>query len=490
MAKWNQLVITDAGYQLSAQSVSGQQVQFTHASTTATDMSKLSSDDLKALTGIENVVQDFKVGNITVQDDHTVDIPVKVINQDLESDYLLYAIALYAKPVNGEEVMYGIATATVADLIPAQNGTTVTGTTFNFKTHIGAAASVNIVISPTDSVTYEELANHEQVIDTKITTAMNQANAYTDNATKGKANTADVVAAASNYGSANLVVNSAYPSSTRGWIMTGSGSSDASASFSVTTHNFYHNGKDNVFRLVTSKIANESESEVNGSCSPFPVMAGEKISWSALAFAGTNVSGTDVYLIFDNTSLKVIDNVKLSPSKVQPISGTCTVPVGATNVRFRIDNSGSTDGTPAWLCFTEVKVARESTPSPWSMAPIVEGSGTFDCGSNFYSLGTTSSKDAIHWSRSGNSLTLNARLTPSKTIAAGEVATIGMLPSYLLPISDETYSVCQSADDNIWLAEVQTNGTIIFLKHRSTSAGSTAANNGYGLMLSMNIVLA
>lgn len=160
MAKWNQLIITDAGYQLSALTLSGKQIQYTHAQTTDKDMSMMTSDQLKAVTKLDSVVQDLSVGIVSVQDDHTVNVPIKVTNHDVTADYLLCGLAIYAKPVNpenGGEVLYGIAVAASPDLMVAQNGSTVVGTSFHLKVHVGSADNVNIVITPDGSVSNEEL---------------------------------------------------------------------------------------------------------------------------------------------------------------------------------------------------------------------------------------------------------------------------------------------------------------------------------------------
>ncbi|WP_338757135.1 hypothetical protein [Levilactobacillus brevis] len=160
MAKWNQIVITDAGYQLSAQTLAGKRIQYTHAQTTDKDMSAMTSDQLKAVTKLDDVVQDLSIGIVTVQDDHTVNVPVTVANQDLAADYLLSAMAIYAKPVDptdGDEILYGIATAVTPDLIPKQDGATVVGTNFKLKLHVGRADNVEIIITPDGSVSNDEL---------------------------------------------------------------------------------------------------------------------------------------------------------------------------------------------------------------------------------------------------------------------------------------------------------------------------------------------
>ncbi|KRK48200.1 hypothetical protein [Secundilactobacillus kimchicus] len=157
MAKWNKLIITEAGYQLSAQTLAEKKIQYTHAQTTDKDMSAMTADQLKAITKLDSVMQDLPVGTISVQDDHTVNVPVKVVNKDLTTDYLLYGLALFAKPADGDEILYGILTASKPDLIPGQTGATVTGTSFKLKVHVGDAQNVNIIISPDGSVSNDEL---------------------------------------------------------------------------------------------------------------------------------------------------------------------------------------------------------------------------------------------------------------------------------------------------------------------------------------------
>ncbi|WP_123830947.1 hypothetical protein [Levilactobacillus brevis] len=174
MAKWNQLVITDAGYQLSAQTLSGKKIQYTHAQTTDKDMSSMTSDELKSITKLDSVVQDLPICVVSVQDDHTVNVPVKVTNQDVTADYLLCGLAIFAKSEDGDEVLYGIATAAKPDLIVAQDGKTVVGTNFWLKVHVGSADNVNIVISPDGSISNEELEGilKQYVLDSNFKAAL------------------------------------------------------------------------------------------------------------------------------------------------------------------------------------------------------------------------------------------------------------------------------------------------------------------------------
>lgn len=160
MAKWNDAVITTAGMALSATTLAGKKIKYTHVQTTDADLSQMTEDEIKAMTAFDNVVQDLNVGTVSVQDDHTVNIPVQITNQDIDKDYNLYGMALYAEPADGgDEIIYSVIVATVPDLIPAKGGSTVTGTDFNFKTHVSDASKVDITVIQTAGVTNEQLTN-------------------------------------------------------------------------------------------------------------------------------------------------------------------------------------------------------------------------------------------------------------------------------------------------------------------------------------------
>lgn len=146
MANWNKIVITNAGMQLSTSTLAGSKIQYTHVQTTSTNLTTLTHDQLVALTKFDTVVQDLNIGTVSVADDHIVTIPVQVNNQDVTADYNLYGMAIFAKPTDGQEILYGVAIATVPDLIPAKGGTTVTSTDFNLKVHVGDSSNVEITV--------------------------------------------------------------------------------------------------------------------------------------------------------------------------------------------------------------------------------------------------------------------------------------------------------------------------------------------------------
>lgn len=177
----------------------------------------------------------------------------------------------------------------------------------------------------------------------------------------------------------SLVPNSGYPINTNHWVAGG-----AKNIFSITTHAFYHNAKDNIFMLRNQggKPAPESASECFISSERFPVKPNTQYIISFKGFASSNVPSMDVWFFgrkysstsptgYDKTIL--IEGKKvLSSSQVDTIqavfnTGDCE------EGYLRIDNNGSTDGKDSSLYFTEIQVNVGTIAMPWS-APTLSQS--------------------------------------------------------------------------------------------------------------------
>jgi len=146
MAKWNNVVITDMGMQLSAQTLSGKKIVYTHAQTTDLDLSGKTPDQLQAMTELTSVKQDIPISSISVNDKETVKIFVKITNEGVKQDYMLYGLAVFAKIDDNPEVLYEVVTAQKPDLVPALTGTTLSGINFSLLTHVAKSENASIIV--------------------------------------------------------------------------------------------------------------------------------------------------------------------------------------------------------------------------------------------------------------------------------------------------------------------------------------------------------
>lgn len=285
------------------------------------------------------------------------------------------------------------------------------------------------------------------------------------------------------YASVNLVSFSGYPTSTYGWQLTGPGASDSSTSFTTSKSPYYHSGVDNLFSINTSS---SSESFVTGNS--FGVVPGEKLSWSIKSVASSNVSSVDVYIIFDNSTIKIVNSATDNKNELVTYSGTTIVPSGCTTAYFRFDNNGSSDSNQCSAMFTEAKIAREPFPSPWSIPTgnIVLSKGTIYSSANFYKAGTSSPKDALTYSISGKTMTINGVVAPVNDITSPDGAILATIPKSVASLEQPTAVALPGQGSNIFALSCDVSGVMHVLKYQLGGAYATIPK---GTSLNINISL-
>lgn len=223
-----------------------------------------------------------------------------------------------------------------------------------------------------------------------VTSQINVAITGIQNTVSNKADKSQVTQLADQYqavvGSmtgSSLVPNSGYPIDTKHWTIGG----PAKSTFSITTHAFYHNAKDNVFMLRNQGAQPTLECYI--SSERFPVKPNTQYSLSFKGFASSNVPSIDVFFLgrrYSSTSstgydkaIKIIDNRKLNTSAVEYI--TATFNTGDCEEGYlRIDNNGSTDGKDSDLFFTEIQVNPGTIAMPWSAPTLSQADITASIG--------------------------------------------------------------------------------------------------------------
>ncbi|MEY8370112.1 hypothetical protein AAK938_01235 [Aerococcaceae bacterium 50-4] len=171
MAKMKPIVITDSGQSLLAKLISGQKMTFTKAELSS---KKYTDNQIKALTKLEDVKQSNDVVGVTILNEKSVQIEVAINNTNLEEDYYLNTIGLYANdPVIGE-VLYAVTIAETADYVPAYNGKTATGVFLKFIVSVSNTESVSVEVSDTMYATHADISRlNEGLGKTKETVDLN-----------------------------------------------------------------------------------------------------------------------------------------------------------------------------------------------------------------------------------------------------------------------------------------------------------------------------
>lgn len=136
----------------------GGDVTYTKAVLYGQDISHLTSDQVKALTSIDNPLREVKVGISDKQStdkDTTVILEATFTNANLKADLPYTAIGFFAKKDNGEEKLAILGVANSGAYLAAASPDGVASDALDVKVAIaiGDATSVTTVIDPAGSVT-------------------------------------------------------------------------------------------------------------------------------------------------------------------------------------------------------------------------------------------------------------------------------------------------------------------------------------------------
>lgn len=139
MATFNPITITTAGQEILAQAIAGQgTLTFSKVSSSSTVM----SGDLKDVTALTNIKQTVTPSS-AILNDNTIQVSSIFSNSGVASEYPLNTLGLYAK-IENDEVLFAIATALEADVMPTQNASP---SNFYYQFNISISDASQITVS-------------------------------------------------------------------------------------------------------------------------------------------------------------------------------------------------------------------------------------------------------------------------------------------------------------------------------------------------------
>ncbi|KAF0339781.1 hypothetical protein [Pediococcus acidilactici] len=274
----------------------------------------------------------------------------------------------------------------------------------------------------------------------------------------------------------SLIQNSGYPIDTKHWTIGGG----AKSTFSITTHAFYHNAKNNVFMLRNQGA--QPTLECYASSERFPVKPNTQYSLSFKGFASSNVPSMDVFFLgrrYSSTSstgydkaILIVDKKVLSPSHVDTVqavfnTGDCE------EGYLRFDNNGSTDGKDSDLFFTEIQVNPGTIAMPWSAPTLSQADITASIGNIHLGVKNADGSTST-FNMNGNTILMDT----AQTIINGNTS-----------IQDGTISTAKIANAAINTAQIA-DGAINSAKIANASIDDAKINSLNGNKLIENSITA
>lgn len=158
MPNFNQAIPTNNAMKLITNILAGKtKIEFTRTVASDKDYSNLTEEQIANLSTIENIKQDVSIKEVNVLNSDTVTIPLRFDNTDVLEDYQIFTIGVYARELDGSEILYSVLTAKTPQLQPAYDGVSPTTFKINAETIVGKAANVEVIVNPMDNVTIDQL---------------------------------------------------------------------------------------------------------------------------------------------------------------------------------------------------------------------------------------------------------------------------------------------------------------------------------------------
>lgn len=248
----------------------------------------------------------------------------------------------------------------------------------------------------------------------------------------------------------SLVQNSGYPIDTKHWTIGG-----AKSTFSITTHAFYHNAKDNVF-MFTNKGA-QLNSECFMSSERFPVKPNTQYSLSFKGFASSNVPSMDAWFFgrkYSSTAstgydkaILIVNKKVLSTSQVDTVQAVFSTG-DCEEGYLRFDNNGSTDGKDSSLYLTEIQVNAGTIAMPWSAPTLSQSDITASIGNIHLGVKNADGSTST-FNMNGNTILMDT----AQTIINGKTS--------ILDASIDTAKIANAAINTAQIADAAINNAKI-----------------------------
>ncbi len=160
MAKYNSVVITNAGQQVLFEALSSTyKIRFTAM---AFGAGKHFDGDLAALTQLEDERQRVAITDAAVYSSDSVTVKARLDNTSLATGYRINEIGIYCRDASGDsspnEVLYAVVTAAVADYMPAEEqGAPPVEFAYQFGLAVGVASEVTVEAAGNGYYTQDEV---------------------------------------------------------------------------------------------------------------------------------------------------------------------------------------------------------------------------------------------------------------------------------------------------------------------------------------------
>lgn len=155
MGKYNGAVITTAGQNVIAQSLSGTQLTWTVMRSSSAAIP--AGTNLEELTSLSSVEQTTHITDATVYENNVVQVSARFANTNISTAYYIRTVGIYGQLAGGSETLIAVMTAVTPDEMPVYDPDAPSAFIFNVHMTVQNAQNVTMTVNDTGTATVADL---------------------------------------------------------------------------------------------------------------------------------------------------------------------------------------------------------------------------------------------------------------------------------------------------------------------------------------------
>lgn len=155
MGKYNGAVITTAGQNIIAESISGTLLEWTVMRSSSVAIP--AGTNLEALTSLTGIEQSTHITDASVYGNNVLQVSARFSNTGVSTAYLIQTVGIYGQLTGGSETLIAVMTAVTPDEMPVYDPDSPSAFIYNTQVTVQNADSVTMVVNDTGTASVADL---------------------------------------------------------------------------------------------------------------------------------------------------------------------------------------------------------------------------------------------------------------------------------------------------------------------------------------------
>lgn len=118
-----------------------------------------SGTNIASLTDLQDIVQTVQPSSVGVFNDTMIQISARFDNSEVEQEYLIQTIGVYAQAEGSSPVLFAVVQATSPDQMPPSSNISPSAFIYNIQITVQRASQITVTVSPAGAASVQDLEN-------------------------------------------------------------------------------------------------------------------------------------------------------------------------------------------------------------------------------------------------------------------------------------------------------------------------------------------